>query len=149
GNYTTTAAVTATPTPESNVLFMSIQMVSATDGWAVAQGASEYILHTHDGATTWADVSPRGIAGDHSAAPYFLDDSHAWIVSGQTIWATRDGGRVWDSASVDAANSGGSMMSFGDVLHGVVVFIDCCAASNIAFTTFTTTDGGKSWQQVS
>ncbi len=88
--------------------FQRIQMVSATNGWAVVgvpnprgnpdaqpgqlyTGTFAHILRTQDGGETWADVSPSldfvlqllpCDCSDNGLLAYaFLDDQHAWVVS--------------------------------------------------------------------
>lgn len=85
--------------------FSSVHMLDASAGWAIA--ASQHILITGDGGSTWRDVTPPLAIG---AGP-FLGTAEASFVTADTAWVmyyeenlypgfavlfhTSDGGQTW------------------------------------------------------
>ncbi len=95
------------------IIITTIHMISADLGWAIGgvNGASDHVLRTRDGGTTWQDITPAEPAplegeSEIAAAGAFMGPSNAWVVYYPTVptteggyrlrlWATSDGGDSW------------------------------------------------------
>jgi len=146
--------------PSQTLHISDIKMFDANRGWAtdfspenVPQNNLEYhILHTGDGGRTWQDVTPQGVS--EIGTYLFRDASHAWGVSGWTIWQTGDAGQSWSSkpSSNLFGNSFPSFPSFtltlADEQQGWVLTRDCCAAGNEGAYLYMTTNSGTSWKLI-
>src|SRR2546426_1981188 len=96
----------------------SIQMIDVQTGWAATplcgpcrpQVTSGLMLRTTNGGTQWNDVTPAHSSGQKVEVPYFyaLNTHLAWVEKGSVavpnteIFRTVDGGRVWQSAAIQA-----------------------------------------------
>ena len=109
----------------------SVDMISATEGWAVGEGG--VILHTLDGGAFWTPQNSGTTGPLHDVR--FLDALHGWATSGNTILFTTDGGQSW------GAGSGviGSLyaVDFADLSRGWAV--------GNGGAIYRTTDGGLNW----
>jgi hypothetical protein len=88
---------------------VSIDMISETQGWALAQGG---VLRTADGGEHWAAVTPPGMASSRwGVVSEFHDQRHAWLAirnddqQGLTVYHTTDGGQNWKEATVHTKNN--------------------------------------------
>ena len=94
------------------IIITTIHMISADLGWAIGgvEGASDHVLRTRDGGTTWQDITPpepAPLEGDSEIAAVgaFMGPSNAWILYYPTattsdtsqlrLWGTQDGGDTW------------------------------------------------------
>ena len=109
-------------------------MVSTTTGWAWAY-TDKSIVRTTDGGSYWRIVNSAAGLQSLGARAYFLDDTHAWILSGGAVQETQitrtsDGGRTWQkgtafSPAVDLAGGNNvveSELYFVDPQHGWALF---------------------------
>ena len=90
------------------VQLRTLQMIDSLYGWGVTLNG--YIVHTHDGAQTWLDVTPRFGKIFNQRSFFAFDSQHAWTtvnVSEENyaqgmgvIWYTEDGGQTWQPTSV-------------------------------------------------
>jgi hypothetical protein len=105
-----------TPTPaltakaDSSPFISCVKMVNADNGWALAADqapAANHVLRTHDGGTTWEDVTPPQLVTVRNHTYWFsgslsvLDANTAWAIANGgealigTVWRTDDGGQSW------------------------------------------------------
>jgi photosystem II stability/assembly factor-like uncharacterized protein len=88
----------ASYTCQDNTLATDFYFTSDLNGWAVAEGTSENVLHTIDGGDTWLYVPTGNFQTKHSV--FFLDENHGWIgAANGTVIRTTDGGETWNSAN--------------------------------------------------
>jgi photosystem II stability/assembly factor-like uncharacterized protein len=137
----------------------SMQMISATTGWAAGSG-TDRILRTTDGGSHWDDVTPPGArAGTWTA--FFLDANNAWLASSLqpgsgspdfsvAIYRTADGGRSWQHIGQAAADQGWpASMAFVDRTHGWLFMRLGGAAGSDGVAFYGTVDGGSTWSKLS
>ncbi|MGB7923464.1 MAG: Ig-like domain-containing protein [Pyrinomonadaceae bacterium] len=108
-----------------------VEMVSATEGWAVGEGGT--ILHTPDGGRTWTSQMSGTTAPLHGVS--FFDALHGVAVGNEVLY-TIDGGQTWQPGT-----------RFGNLgtLYGVD-FVDLNTAyASGGGTIMKTTDGGRTW----
>jgi hypothetical protein len=156
------AAPSSTPSVRQPVMLVSVQMATATDGWAVGQDADgKIVLRTTDGGMHWQNVSPQ--IPQTLASTYFADSTHAWLaaftfnklannpISTVTVYHTSDGGQTWQSGDAFLLSGGGGpgLMDFIDPQHGWMMAGLGAAAGSEAVEILQTVDGGLYWQQVS
>lgn len=117
----------------------AVHMVSATEGWAVGNGAT--ILHATTG-TNWSFQTPPGGVGALFDV-FFLDNMNGWAVGnvvagGLAVLVTTDGGANWNFTATQPAGGASSLngVLFTDTMTGVVV-------GNAGI--FRTVDGGATW----
>src|SRR5580704_1221072 len=126
--------------------FQSLQMTSATSGWAlvwsanpgvIADNAHILLARTTDGARTWRDVTPA------AARPMLItlysfealdpvDRNHAYLAvsratsdsgdggpaSTTAVFVTANGGRTWTESAVFRTSAPAARLSFADAGHG-------------------------------
>ena len=125
------------------VWFQSLQMTSATSGWAlvwsanpgvIADNAHILLARTTDGARAWRDVTPAAarpmlatlysyealdpVDGDRAylaVSDAASDDDQA---SATAVFATADGGRTWTESAVFQTSAAAAWLSFADASHG-------------------------------
>jgi photosystem II stability/assembly factor-like uncharacterized protein len=154
------------------VWFQSLQMRSATSGWALvwstnpgiaADNAHILLARTTDGARTWTDVTPAAalpmlttlnsyealdpVDGDRA----YLAVSHATSASGgpvstTAVFATADGGGTWTESAVFQTSSPAAQLSFADASHGWLLLGPTFTAPGEPATwLYQTSDGGLHW----
>jgi photosystem II stability/assembly factor-like uncharacterized protein len=101
--------------PGQQFLVTNIQMVNQNLGWSIGglEGASDHVLRTGDGGSTWLDVTPPepapAVEGPGAAAVgYFLDSQVGWVTYYRAslepspgrlrVWSTQDGGENWTAS---------------------------------------------------
>ena len=117
------------PIPTGTTL-QSVEMLSATEAWAVVYG--QVIIHTTDGGVTWTTV-PTGLTEQQFYVVRFLDPMHGWIGAQNTILYTTDGGLSWSQGT--GVTGGVTGLGFADLQNGF-------AAEGVS-TIFRTRDGGQ------
>jgi photosystem II stability/assembly factor-like uncharacterized protein len=154
------------------VWFQSLQMTSATSGWALVWSANPgvtadnaYILlaRTTDGARTWSDVTPAAarpmLAGLYSyEALDPVDGDHAYLavshatsdgggaVSTTAVFGTADGGRTWTESAVFQTSAQAAGLSFADASHGWLLLGPVFSGPGQPATwLYRTSDGGLHW----
>jgi photosystem II stability/assembly factor-like uncharacterized protein len=171
GGRACVAAGLASPHPKP-VWFQSLQMTSATSGWALVWSANPAIIaddahillaRTTDGARTWSDVTPAAarpmlttlysyqaldaVDGDHA----YLAVSHATsddggAVSTTAVFVTGDGGRTWTESAVFRTSAPAARLSSADASHGWLLLGPVFRAPGQPATwLYRTSDGGLHW----
>jgi photosystem II stability/assembly factor-like uncharacterized protein len=130
-----------------------LDMLSASDGWG---WNAHLIARTTDGASTFTNATPPGLAPGQSVSSFTAIDMHdAWAVvtsvtevSNQLpvfhaeLERTTDGGTTWKRAPINArANP-----LFVDALHGWAVVSSVPSKSRLEL--FRTVDGGATWSLI-
>lgn len=131
--------------------FISLKMISALEGWAIAAQA---VLRTQDGGQTWHDVSMPGVSNLVSGTGFSaLDENTAWVLvtdpnaplDAGTLYRTADGGLTWETIPVAF---GGGSLEFVDESVGWVMSSLGVGAGSMAVAIFRSADGGLTWNQV-
>ena len=97
------------------------------------------ILSAADGRRTWhfvrqADQAWRAVSS--------TDTAHVWVVGGNTILSTTNGGATWQSHATGFELDG---VAFGDTRHGWVIGIARTPGLTPSGEILNTSDGGPSW----
>lgn len=134
---------------------VSINMLSETQGWALAKGK---VLRTADGGEHWAAVTPPGLTSNPwDVKCAFYDADHAWLAvrnddqQGRTVYHTTDGGRNWKEAIVHTKNNSliyGSYLDFIDSNRGWLLLEPEHGMSSLPGELYRTSDGGEHWSEV-
>lgn len=72
----------------------TVHFVNDTVGWAA--GAQGYILKTEDGGSSW-NATYLDIGMYQFLDSYFVNQDTGWVVGGDSIFKTTDGGDTWES----------------------------------------------------
>lgn len=133
----------------------SIDMISETQGWALAKGK---VLHTADGGAHWETVTPPGLVSDPKGIESeFLDAVHAWLVirydemASEVVFRTTDGGQTWVESAVPRGGNGlvyGGWLDFVDPEHGWLMVVPEHGMSSRPGELYRTNDGGEHWSLV-
>ncbi len=158
--------------PPAPVWFQSLQMTSATSGWALvwsanpgaaADNAHILLARTTDGARAWSDVTPAAarpmlatlysyealdaVDGDRAylaVSRATSDDSGA--VSTTAVFVTADGGRTWSESAVLTTSAPAVRLSFADASHGWLLLGPVFSGPGQPETwLYRTSDGGLRW----
>ncbi len=100
---------------------------------------------THDGGATWMPTEPVSIvkwSGAGWLVPYsFADADNGWVSEGDTLFATRDGGRQWTEIQPSQPFADVKQLDFVSPQIGFAV-------SKISPYLQKTLDGGRTWKAV-
>jgi photosystem II stability/assembly factor-like uncharacterized protein len=133
----------------------SMQMISASTGWAAGSGTNR-ILRTTNGGSHWIDVTPPA-AKAGTWITFFLDANNAWLASSLqpgssspdfsvTIYRTSDGGRNWQQSGQAGADQGWpASLDFVDRTHGWLFMRLGGAAGSEGVALYETANGGTTW----
>jgi photosystem II stability/assembly factor-like uncharacterized protein len=158
------------PRPQP-VWFQSLQMTSATSGWALAWSANPAVIagnahillaRTTDGARTWSDVTPAAARPMLAALNSYqaldpVDGDRAYLAvsdaasdddpaSATAVFATADGGRTWTESAVFQTSAQAARLSFADASHGWLLLGPVFAGPGQPVTwLYRTSDGGLRW----
>jgi photosystem II stability/assembly factor-like uncharacterized protein len=150
-------------------LVAHIQMINQNLGWAIGglEGASDHVLTTADGGSTWRDVTPpepvpEQDAPGKAAVGYFLDSLVGWVTyysaapepaaARLRVWLTQDGGASWSSsAPVDVEFLGTAgyppVLGFEDAQTGWLLARSGPAGMHrYPVYLLRTVDGGRNWE---
>ena len=172
GGASATPKVGAPASQPKPVWFQSLQMTSATSGWAlvwsanpgvIADNAHILLAQTTDGARTWSDVTPAAarpmlatlhsyealdpVDGDHAyLAVSQATSDHGGPVSTTAVFVTADGGRTWTESAVFTTSAPAARLSFADASHGWLLLGPVFRAPGQPVTwLYRTSDGGLRW----
>ena len=143
----------------------TLQMVSATTGWALLwpsnpnHSSALAVARTTDGGRTWITVSPRAAGPALATGQALLEATtaqRAWFTvtagTGGTratthVFGTTDGGRSWEESS---AVGGGSPVAidFASPRHGWLLDSPGVAMNQNPVSLYRTIDGGLRWSLV-
>jgi hypothetical protein len=153
------------------VWFQSLQMTSATSGWALVWSANPGVIdnahillaRTTDGARTWSDVTPAAARPilttlNSSEALDPVDGDHAYLavshwasddggpVSTTVVFVTADGGRTWTKSAVFTTSAPAARLSFADASHGWLLLGPAFSGPGQPVTwLYRTSGGGLRW----
>ena len=124
--------------------FLAVTCTTARDCWILADDGA--LVATIDGGRVWstigrvADLPSEG--GERGVGQlFFLDRHHGWVVHGQSVQGTVDGGRTWARLTDPFAvreRAALSHVRFGDARVGWVAYENRLAV---------TSDGGTTWKE--
>ena len=149
----------------------SMQMTSATTGWALydsknpnsSSGVFTLLARTTDGGRTWTDVTPAsGLSllatpdAEQVLDPVNGEDAYLAVtgateesnnsVNTTVVFATTDGGRTWTRSATLRAVSTVSQVSFVNPRHGFLLLGgDGSAMGEDPVWLYRTSDGGRHW----
>lgn len=139
----------ASVAPNRAVAVNQVQMASAKDIWAAADGIHEsgFLLHSADGGMTWKQVYPAvRPTGDVS----MVDASHGYAVGtlldNNAVLQTVDGGTSWN---VQGRIDGYVRLEKASFINRMVGYVIAYGEHEPHRTLLKTTDGGKHWAKVS
>jgi photosystem II stability/assembly factor-like uncharacterized protein len=167
----TTVAVGAARPRKERIWLESLQMTSATTGWAFYYSGNPSssspvftrLARTTDGGRIWTDVTPAAglsllSAADATQAVDPVNGADAYLavtgateesgsaVSPTAVFATTDGGRTWARSATLRAPSTVSEVSFSDSLHGFLLLGGGDGAmGQDRVWLYRTADGGRHW----
>ncbi len=169
----TTALFSGQLKPGQSVKIIQIRMLDEANGWGIGQvetDLNDHILFTADGGRSWQDRTPpdallNSPAEGLAAVAFFGAAGNAWVTytsqipqssTGDklTIWQTADNGDNWQVAGTlqNSDSQPGrftpSNLGFIDPQHGWVMVHVGTGTDQDAVVVFTTSDGGRTWQQV-
>jgi hypothetical protein len=160
------------PAPQPQpVWFQSLQMTSATSGWALVWSANPAVIAgnahillawTTDGARTWSDVTPAAarpmlatlnsyealdpVDGDRAYLAVSRATSDDDPASATAVFATADGGRTWTESAVFQTSAQAARLSFADASHGWLLLGPVFGGPGQPVTwLYWTSDGGLRW----
>ena len=165
------AAAAAAVHTSKPIWLQSLQMTSASAGWALYNPASPanpsvnppvLIARTTNGARMWTDVTPaaaRPLLATPNAGEVLdaVDGQHAYLAvtgsaqesvsAGSTtlVFSTDDGGRTWTKSARLRTTGLASLLSFADDQHGWLVVDEGAAMGRDAVQMYRTADGGRHW----
>jgi photosystem II stability/assembly factor-like uncharacterized protein len=127
----------------------TVFFVDSKRGWAAGDGG--LVVRTRDEGRTWTRQS---IATEESINDvFFLDKEDGYLLAGNRIYASDDGGETWrESARFPAANFGGAepelySVRFTSKKRGWIVGSVSRRETVVDSLVLQTTDGGASWQR--
>ncbi len=133
--------------PLNSVLFLSEK-----EGWIV--GNQGILLHTIDAGKKWERQRSLGVMRA-IASVYFINARTGWILAGDEIYRTTDGGKNWDRTWLDITlpRGGGVAMDITGAPmppewnQGEIYFINEKKGWAVTgfWHIFSTEDGGKTW----
>jgi photosystem II stability/assembly factor-like uncharacterized protein len=160
------------PRPQAKRIWLrSLQMTSATTGWALyypedpnsASIPFTLLARTTDGGRSWTDVTPTAArpmlatpdaeqvlepaGGERAylAVTGATEESNS-VVNTTRVFATTDGGRTWTESAPLRAESTVSQVSFADPEHGFLLLGGGDGAmGQDAVSLYRTSDGGGHW----
>lgn len=138
--------------------YLSIQMVSARDGWMVASvshgigaNADNYVYRTHDGGETWWEAAKLEEAERYPCAVGFFDGLHAVVgierFNGAPVFVTRDGGASWEQADFFLLDDPDSWQAYSVSRSGDRISIELCrgAGCETEYRQVFSRNWGKTW----
>ncbi len=94
--YTTDGGQTwAGQTSGTTERLKAVFFIDADKGWAVGGSTKKTMLRTIDGGSTWEDISANNIPNAVMLDVAFADANTGWVISGDSVYMTTDGGDVW------------------------------------------------------
>lgn len=133
-------------------LHYAVRFADAQHGMSF--GGDGIIRQTDDGGRSWVQSSTQeGNSGLASrwfyAGSHFAPDGVIWVVAGEQLQRSRDGGRTWDPAALPARIAAQvTWLQFVDAAHGWLTSSGCDdpAVASCWQTLYRTSDGGLSWE---
>lgn len=140
-----------------NILFISIQYVSATEGWISTTNGK--LLHTTNGGNNWTIVTPESVDTLYASADSgprnisFVNSTTGWIIytkrvnsnpGGAVVYKTTNGGVNWIKLTVPTYQAGFTLQ-FIDANNGCITLVN---PSLSTMGLYRTTNGGTTWNLV-
>jgi len=132
--------------PEFRVNFTGVRFLSEDHG--VLWGDKGHTVRTLNGGADWT-LKQLGGGGPHSGtrATYFTDQSEGWVIYGDTVYHTPDGGRSWEEWQATFGDVGAERFFARDAyfLNGEEGWLSVDTGGFI-YKLLHTSDGGKHWE---
>jgi photosystem II stability/assembly factor-like uncharacterized protein len=118
--------------------------------YGVAVGATDKVLVTSDGGTTWSLATASG-SGATLWSCFRKDANNLWVSGaaggGNTLWYSEDGGTTWDGRAFSggSADSTAGIVKVIDFVNDLIGFIAHQSAGPVG-TILRTRDGGYTWE---
>lgn len=129
-----------------NVYFLTPKI-----GWAITSQSDENrrtqygVARTADGGCHWEQLLVSDNSGVWYGGIYFLNESSGWLIGGDSLYHTADGGKTWQEVPSPVEGVELASVHFTDADNGWVI----AAPKTIDDTgMYRTNDGGKSWKQL-
>jgi photosystem II stability/assembly factor-like uncharacterized protein len=132
----------------------AFQPLADGQGWALAGNR----LLWYAKGQGWKEITPSAGSSTRLLSAFFLENHQGWsvlqdLLSGQlTLMTTSNAGSAWQAAALAAPDARVVASASLDFLDAQTGWLSLKYASGSSFsvgTLFKTTDGGKSWQQLS
>ena len=139
----------ASVAPNRVVAVNQVQMLSAKDVWAAADGINEsgYILHSADGGTTWKQAYPTvRPTGDVSMIDATRGYAVGTLLDNNAVLQTVDGGTSWN---VQGRIGGYLMLEKVSFINRMDGYVMAYGEQEPHRALLKTSDGGKNWAKVS
>lgn len=163
GTRETAASPSGRPAARSTPVWIDdLQMVSATDGWALmwsANPAGSAALEpavTSDGGRRWIVVTPplaRPLLSNGEALLYAVSARRAWIAvnhgdgKSTVVFGTSDGGQSWTESN-PVVGYQAVAMDFAGAAHGWLLESQGAAMGQDPVRVYATADGGLTWSLI-
>ncbi|HBC93273.1 MAG TPA: hypothetical protein DCZ10_10365, partial [Pelotomaculum sp.] len=136
----------------------AVKFVDPNEGWSISQVGNKAelnqgsddakiqytVMHTTDGGATWNVQWEGQQTSTSDLSLWFQDTSYGFVLVGNTLLATQNGGRQWTPVSFGISDFTPQSMSFTDMKTGWVMGVN---GKEDEIYVLNTKDGGKSWQR--
>ncbi len=153
--HTTDGGKTWKPQGTTKEGLHKIFFLNEKEGWAVGDNGT--VLHTTDSGRKW---EKQEIGTDRNiASVYFIDPQSGWVLAGDEVFITRDGGKQWVTSKLPIENQGSGSVDGSRIISGMndqlsyewwqgdIYFVDDKKGYVVVglWQILRTEDGGKTW----
>ena len=98
-----------------------------------------------DAGHTWRPTTPTQYPGGKRTFSSFVDPAHGWLIGGNQIYRTIDGGKTWTKLPSGVSLVEVTDLDFADLDNGWVL---TTGKTDQVIHLFKTSDGGKTWNEI-
>jgi len=153
--YTEDAGKTWTPQGTAKESLHKVFFLNDKEGWVVGDHGTA--LYTRDGGITW-DRKDIG-TNRNIACVYFIDTQTGWLLAGDEVFITTDGGTKWEVSRLPVESQRSGMVGDSRIISGMgeqlpydwrqgdLFFVDSKKGFVVVglWHILQTDDGGKTW----